>query len=609
MMTNDTQIKHRITTLERWGVRVHADFQPEAVRCIREAGFTGVMVNGGSGIGPDMMSPESLVASPVLPDLMPLTVKGNQREMTRRCDLLKAAGLKPWLCLWGVPGPDESVDSQPAESNRFFDRRSKLEMKAKLERSPDIFGYRNPKGLSWRGSRPLCVSHPIVSEFYQDLLARLVDTYSGLEGVFFFPGDDDPELCDTNCPRCVATGMDQTSVLTHYVNELYEAIRKVKPDFKFYFTIWNQDKPESVATIQRFLDELHPGIGICMSISDNHTQQRKSGPMTFNQPWVNFAEPGELFLQTTTKAKEQGRAVMILGEISQAEVWDPVCHNMPNPRKVLDLLRNSETIDGADALCDFWGHRGPFHSHANHAVMRAYYRDPGADEQSLLAEAALAHYGLQPGQGELLNQALQCWQSFDDAVDDWALNSWCQRFSYAIGRDAARGFLYRALIPENLRILDGSWVMDTLTRFDIDNQKLTCHLEKDRVVFLKVAATYDQLALTLIEAALPDSATLARREARNIELAGELFASIGRTMTAHKAFKTDKQMVLRNTIEAEIDGRIRQQEISGLIGWGAGVNAILVDEDIQNMRLYLAHDDFPQVADELFHFTATPYST
>lgn len=609
MNTTDTKIKHRITTLERWGMRVHADFQPDAVACIREAGFTGVFVNGGSGIGPDMMSPESLVVSPVIPDLMPLTVKGNQREMKRRCDLLQSAGLKPWLCLWGVPGPDESADSVSAESNRFFDRRSKLEMKAKLVRTPEIFGYRNPQGLSWRGSRPLCVSHPLVKEYYQDLMTRLVDTYPELEGVFFFPGDADPELCDAHCPRCAATGTDQTSVLTDYVNMLYEAIRKAKPDFKFYFTIWNQDKPESGTTIQRFLNALHPGIGICMSLSDNYTEERKSGSMTFNQPWVNCTQPGERFLQTSAKAHKQGRAVMVMGEISQSEVWDPVCHNMPNPRKVLDLLRHTEGIEGADALCDFWGHRGPFHSHANHAAMRAYFRNPQADEQSLLTEAALAHYGLLPEQNGLLRQALQCWQAFDDAVDGWALRFWCQRFSYAIGRDGARGFLYRALIPENFRTLDASWVMHMVTRFAIDTQKLGRDLQGDRVAFSTVASQYDRLALALREIGLMDSASLATCEARNIELAGELFASIARTFQALHAFKSNDQVDLRQIIESEIDGRIRQQEISGRMGSGAGVHAVFVDEDIQNMRLYLSHNDFPQVADKLFHFTATPYST
>ncbi len=637
-----TNIQHRITSLERWGMRVHADFQPESVACIREAGFTGVLVNGGSGIGPDMLTPESLVESPVIPDLMPLTVKGNRREMARRCKLLQDAGLNPWLCLWGVPGPDESEGAITADSNRFFDRRSKLEMNAKLARTPELFGQRHPHALSWRGSRPLCVSHPTVQDFYRDLMTRLVSDYPDLEGIFFFPGDNEPEICHDCCPRCKATGNDQTRILTNYVNLLYEAVTAAKPDFKLTFTIWNQDKPESMATIRRFLDELHPGIGICMSISDNYSQPRKSGPMVFNQPWVNFAEPGERFLETTSMAHQQGRPVMVLGEISQAEVWDPVCHNLPNPRKVLDLLRNSEAIPGADAICDFWGHRSPFHSHANHAVMRAYYDDPGGEPAELLRRAAGMHYGIggrcqvsgvRTGQGvgcqvsgnesgdanclpetrnltpeTLLDQALDCWQRFDDVVDDWALNIWGQRFSYGIGRDAARGFLYRALIPANLRAFHTSWPMGMVRQHGVDAQAMSRYQEEDRTAFLAVAAAFDDFAVCLDEADASAAAALARREARNIELAGELLASEGRTFAAAAAFNAGDSANLRAIVEAEIEGRIRQQEISGRIGWGAGVNPILVDEDIQNMRLYLSRDDFPDTPDDVFHFTATPYS-
>jgi len=39
-----TRIHHRITSLERWGMRVNADFQPEAVASIRDARFTGVLI-------------------------------------------------------------------------------------------------------------------------------------------------------------------------------------------------------------------------------------------------------------------------------------------------------------------------------------------------------------------------------------------------------------------------------------------------------------------------------------------------------------------------------------------------------------------------------------
>jgi len=602
---NKVRIQHRITSLERWGMRMHADFQPESVACIRKAGFTGVLVNGGSGIGPDMLPAESLVESPVIPDLMPLTARGNRREMKRRCALLKEAGLAPWLCLWGVPGPDQSAGAEPAESNRFFDRRSKLEMSAKLHRTPEIFGRRDPKALSWRGSRPLCVSHPLVQEFYRDLMHRLLSDYPDLEGIFFFPGDNSAEICDDTCPRCRETGLDAWGRMIRYVNGLYTALAESKPGFKFYFAVWNKDKPEDVPTIRLFLDELHPGIGICMSITDNTVHQRKSGPMTFNQPWVNWAVPGESFLQTTKHAHEQGRPIMVLGEISQSEVWDPVCHNMPNPHKVLELLRNAEAVPGADALMDFWGHRGPFVPHANLAVMRAYYDDPAAEPDLLLRRAAAEHYGL-ANHEDLVEKALECWRQFDGVVDDWALRIWGQRFSYGIGRDGARGYLYRPLIPPTLR--HDPWVIARVRRAGIDPSILGRFQMQDRLAFLFVAERFDEFADRLRDNGLLEPAAQARREARNIELAAELIASEGRTFEAFDAFQRGDWERLRTIIEAEIEARIRQQEISGRVGWGAGVNPILVDEDIQNMRLFLSHDAFPDVPDACFHFTATPYS-
>ena len=88
-------LKHRITSLERWGMRAAHDFQPEACAYARQAGYTGVLVNGGSGIGPDMMTPESLLETRTFPDLMPLTAQAHGREMRRRCALLRAANLEP----------------------------------------------------------------------------------------------------------------------------------------------------------------------------------------------------------------------------------------------------------------------------------------------------------------------------------------------------------------------------------------------------------------------------------------------------------------------------------------------------------------------------------
>jgi hypothetical protein len=71
-----------------------------------------------------MLPIKSLVENRTIPDSMPLTTKRNMREMKRRYGLLHKAGVKPWLCIWGVPGPDESTITVTAESNRYIDRRS-----------------------------------------------------------------------------------------------------------------------------------------------------------------------------------------------------------------------------------------------------------------------------------------------------------------------------------------------------------------------------------------------------------------------------------------------------------------------------------------------------
>jgi len=588
-------------------MRCHADFQADTVVCVRDAGFTGVLINGGSGIGPDMLPIESLVENTTIPDLMPLTTKGNRREMERRCGLLREAGVKPWLCVWGVPGPDESAGSGPAESNRFFDRRSKLEMWAKLRRTPDIFGRRKPTALSWRGNRPLCVSHPLVQEFYRELFTRLPSSYPDLEGVFYFPGDCDPEICDETCPQCRATGLDPWGVLMKHVNDIYGVLKTA--GIKFYFTVWNQDHPKGPENISRFLSDLNPGIGICMTISDNYVQPRKSGNMRFNQPWSNMAEAGDLFLSTAAQAEKAGRPVMVLAEISQSEVWDPVCHNIPLPRKALRLFQNSESIKGVNAVCDFWGHRTPMISHASHAAMRAWFAEPGASTDELLRIAAADHYGLKDGSLALLNMAIECWQAFDTAVDNWALIGWFQRFSYAIGRDGARGPSYQALVPTFLQAVRKGWAFSDLTRNKTISPARFCEFQlEDRKAFLSVAAAFDQLGDALLAASLTESAGLARREARNIELVGELIASVGRTLLAAQAHADQDWSLLRKTIEEEIDARERELEISGRLGPDAGVNFIFVSEDIQNMRLYLSSDDFPHTPASYFHFTATPYS-
>jgi hypothetical protein len=460
--------------------------------------------------------------------------------------------------------------------------------------------------LNWRGSRPLCLSHPEVQGFYRELYRRLPEEYPGLKGGFFFPGDaSEPECCDDTCERCRASRLSAWDRLFGHVNDLYRSLQEARPGFPFYFAVWNQpDSVQGRATIRRFAEALEPGIGLAMSISDNAVRQRKSGRMVFNQPWSVFAEPGALFEWTVELARERQRPLMIMAEISQSEVWDPVCHNMPTPIKTLALLRRADSVKGGEALYDFWGNRSPFLPHANHAVMQEWLAEPQADDNTILMRAAARHYGVAAG-SESAQQALACWRAWDGAVDDWALCIWGQRFSYAIGRDAARGKLYFPLIPPYLKGMN--WGLGEMLAHPCGPRAFLSHQEQDRCQWQAKAKQFLKLAADLEEKA-PAGASLLRREGAMIELAAELITSIGRTVAAVDAWRRQDWASLRGLVADDIEGRERQLELSGRLGLGAGVNPILVSEDIQNMRLYLASDAFPDVPDDRFHLTPCPYS-
>jgi hypothetical protein len=607
------RIPYRITSLEKWGMRVHADFQTDSVNFIKQAGFTGVLVNGGSGIGPDMLLPESLALTDAIPELMPLTVTGNRREMHRRCDLLKDAGLDPWLCLWGVPGPDASCESEFADSNRFFDVQTKYEMQAHLRRDPELFGRRDPKVLSWRGNRPLCLSHPTVQQFYRELYSRIIQDYPQIAGVFYFPGDHQAEICDQTCPRCRVSGKDSWQRIVEHINDIYLAMKQHKPDIRLYFTIWNQDHDQGRDNVQRLMQQLEPGIDLCMSMSDNVDQKRRSGNMRFNQPWSNMSRVGSFFQRTAQQAQQSGRSMMALGEFAQSEVWDPVCHNFPLPLKTLEFLKNAQSIESVDAICDFWGHRKPLHSHANLRIFQAYFAPEAPPlevaDDILLSRAACLHYQL-PDDSLLVEQAIGCWQALDCAVDDWALTGWAQRLSFAIGRDAARGRLYMPLIPTYLKTASETWEVKRSILQDgrISPADFARYQEQDCKAMCSVAHEFDAMADALKKQGNGAAADLACREARNIELAGQLFASIGRSILAIDAYNQQDRQLLGQTITDEINARQAQLELSAQLGQGAGVNPMFVNQDIQLMRFYLSSDDFPDTPDELFYMTISPYS-
>ena len=327
--------------------------------------------------------------------------------------------------------------------------------------------------------------------------------------------------------------------------------------------------------------------------------------MKFNQPWVNAAKAGELFLDTLKLARTQDRKMLVFAELAQTEVWDPVCHNLPQAIKIRDLLENTSALNDVVGLCDFWGHRAPFISHANFAVMGAWFRDPSLDAESHYRQAAAAHYAIPEVQ---TSEAIDCWKQFDTVVDEWFLKAWAQRFSFCIGRPSARGRLYHPLIPTCLRGKSTVWEIQKIARDRNAAQEFLSRQEQNRLQFLEAAEKFAAFAETLHRQWHATGSHIAARESAHIELASELLVSTARFVLAVHLFEGREWEDLKQLIRDEIDARERQLLISGRCGFGGGVDPIFVSEDIQNMRLFLSDDAWPEVPDELFHLTPTPYS-
>ena len=96
------------------------------------------------------------------------------------------------------------------------------------------------------------------------------------------------------------------------------------------------------------------------------------------------------------------------------------------------------------------------------------------------------------------------------------------------------------------------------------------------------------------------NAANARSEGDNIRLAGELYGSEARMIAAVQAYERKDAAALWALIGEELEARERELRISARLDPESGIDPLLVQEDIANMRLYLSSDGFPSVPKDRF---------
>ncbi|OHB48147.1 MAG: hypothetical protein A2Y10_17725 [Planctomycetes bacterium GWF2_41_51] len=615
-------LKYRVTSLERWGHRDQTPYTIEELEKIKASGYNAVFINGGSGMGPDSISPEMFIKSDVIPDLMPKTISVHKKNIHQRIKKTVEAQLKCWLMWWGIPGPDMSWGTGNSLGTRYLDKTLKYEMHQLLKKTPDIFGSRDPKSCNWRGSRPLCLSNPKVKSYYNDVVNQLCSDYSDIDAITFFPGDHNPDMCDDTCSRC-SLFYTRWQIYVEHLNDIAKIVEDTGSNIKLYVILWH-----STGDARHWLIEnLSSKFGIILTGNDIIYQNRppyinqpflstpmeiidKRSPckgMVFEQPWMNISQIGEIAMDNFKAAQAIDREAIVLHEFSQSEVYDPVI-NFPLPGKIIKMLKKVEDV-GFSGFMDFWGNYGPVEWHVNNIAIKYYLEDPEKNEEEILLKTALDITEISNHDHFFNKEIIRLWKLVEKAVDQQAYFTWFQRFHPAIGRTGARGHFYQPLIPNFINLdnrlpslfveIAKSWLADGLLIEFAKSQF------EDILTFTTIIKAYDLLCNKIQEEGNQRAYIFISKQSLSLKLYTSLLGSVARMLLVINFYNKGKKNDLRNCVSQEIDARSKQIEISKQIGHG--VNAEIVKEDISLMKQYIQSSDFPETSMDDFSITSTIY--
>lgn len=618
----DGILKHRVTSLERWGHREQTPYTLDQLKKIKASSYNAIFVNGGSGMGPDAISPEMFIKSDVIPDLMPQAISENEIIVRQRIEMTTKSQLENWLMWWGIPGPDQSHGTANSVNTNYLDKHLKYEMQDLLKKEPELFGYRNPQSCNWRGSRPLCLSNDKVKKYYKDITKHLCTDFSQISGIVFFPGDHNLDMCDDSCKRC-SKYYSKWQVYVEHLNDISEIIGSYQPEMKLYVILWH---PTNQANHWIF-ENLSSRFGVIITLNDIVYQSRRphieepflSSPveviegasprkeMIFNQPWMNISQIGEIANNNFQLAKKFGRDVLALHEFSQSEVYDPVI-NFSLPGKTIEALKNLNNI-GFSGFMDFWGNYGPVEYHCNHLAMKCFFKEPEKGVDELLLDTAREITGIENCKCDFNDQLVNIWKQIENAVDNQAYFSWFQRLNPAIGRIGARGHFYKPFIPGFLCLdnRDASlFVQCTKSWLEADLLDRFARSQDDDVLrFAELSRMSELLSKDFRENNNQRAFEFMFRQSLSLKLYGSLLGSMSRMLLAINSYYKRDLEQLRKCIFDEIDSRLEHISITKKIGYG--INIDIVEEDIKLMCQFVDSKDFPDTPVDSFKITQTIY--
>jgi len=246
--------------------------------------------------------------------------------------------------------------------------------------------------------RTLCVSSPIVQEYYRDAMRRFVREFPDVKGVNFYNLDGGtwlctPELCERCKVLCTDTPHDkynpwETQALL--VSLLAQTAREEKPDFDFRFWGAIHYYGEALDKLLRNTQGYGSLLG-CWTGSDRSVMVPDKGEL----------EPG--FINSQKVCAEREIPLVLIWELNNLE---SVPRSLAFPFHVCDALQKFKDW-GINNLNENAGPL-PDHNSINALVMKEFQWNPDQSPEEFLSDLSVRQFGEEAG--SLMYRAWEEWR-------------------------------------------------------------------------------------------------------------------------------------------------------------------------------------------------------
>ncbi|MCR5264091.1 MAG: hypothetical protein K6D94_09465 [Clostridiales bacterium] len=428
------------TLAERFGildtcVTFECRYTYDEFASMREKGYTGVIFGYlDANWDGDFSRLDNYGRTSVFPDMIPADyIENNRKELSRRLECAKRAGLKVWMSVRGpLTGTDlRAISPETEEKYR---------------------GYFGPGGDKWGGSgmRPMCLSFPQVRQRYRELTADIVRSFPDIDGFTFFGGDSYSLVCDETCERCGSRPCH--SNWSGWITELKECAAEVRDNVEFNIMNWPwwddmfeiaEETPADISfmVIPNWGAE-YSGDGDsypaavepwecqeCQSDALRVPTKDHKTALALTQHWIN-APVTDRFRRFAGICSAQGRKLYAWCDLTTAEAVLP--YFTPYPATALSRLRSFAEV-GACGLVDAWGIPADNicgrHTDANTVLMNEFLSDMTAEGDVPLRRAAARLYGKGTE-----DDAVEAWTLIDKALARWPVVAYSQRMHWTLRR-------------------------------------------------------------------------------------------------------------------------------------------------------------------------------